>query len=577
MKKIYFFTLTLLMSFLAQGQATDLYFSMYGEGSSSNKFLEIYNGTADAVDLSGYSVELYSNGSATASNTQTFPAMTMLAAGDVYVLRNGSSSLAAIAAAADITSSVCNFNGDDAVSLSKAGVVIDVIGAIGTDPGTSWPVGSTTVGTLDKTLVRKLTVCSPNAVNLSSFGTTDANSEWDVFSVDTQLGQLGTHAGCSTAPALTITSPANATVFNPTFTSVNIGLGVANFVVANGTGDGYITYSVNSATAVDKFDDTDIALTSLTPGMYSVVVNLVDNSGNPLSPAVSQTVNFEIASYTNVSNILALRADVTANGLGKFYNLTGEAFITYARGTRNQKYIQDATAAVLIDDAPGTITTSFVIGDGMTGLKAQTSAFGDLLQLNPIMDVAVSSTGTFITPEVVTANTLNTSIEAYESELVVINGSNFTTADGTLVFATNTNYNLNDGDDIVFRALFAEADYIGQIVPSGNASRVVLVGRSGATVQVTARDLADVTLSTRAFDAIDGLTMYPNPLTGNTLNFSSAINAEMNVQIFDILGKQVLNAKVNNNTLNVSNLNAGVYIVKITEEGKTATRKLIVQ
>jgi hypothetical protein len=32
-----------------------------------------------------------------------------------------------------------------------------------------------------------------------------------------------------------------------------------------------------------------------------------------------------------------------------------------------------------------------------------------------------------------------------------------------------------------------------------------------------------------------------------------------------------------NNAVNVSGLNAGVYMVKVTEEGKTATRKLVIQ
>ena len=51
----------------------------------------------------------------------------------------------------------------------------------------------------------------------------------------------------------------------------------------------------------------------------------------------------------------------------------------------------------------------------------------------------------------------------------------------------------------------------------------------------------------------------------------------MSVQIFDIVGKEVIKSNVMNNTVNVSDLNAGVYIVKITEEGKTATRKLVIQ
>jgi hypothetical protein len=76
---------------------------------------------------------------------------------------------------------------------------------------------------------------------------------------------------------------------------------------------------------------------------------------------------------------------------------------------------------------------------------------------------------------------------------------------------------------------------------------------------------------------INGLTMYPNPLSGNTLYLTSTANAAMSVQIFDLLGKEVLKATVVNNTLNVAKLTAGVYVVKITEEGKTATRKLVIQ
>lgn len=85
------------------------------------------------------------------------------------------------------------------------------------------------------------------------------------------------------------------------------------------------------------------------------------------------------------------------------------------------------------------------------------------------------------------------------------------------------------------------------------------------------------TLSTNNFNAINGLKMYPNPVTGNTLYLASANNSEMTIQIFDVLGKEVKNTKVMNNQVNVSSLNAGVYIVKITEAGKTATRKLIVR
>ena len=78
-------------------------------------------------------------------------------------------------------------------------------------------------------------------------------------------------------------------------------------------------------------------------------------------------------------------------------------------------------------------------------------------------------------------------------------------------------------------------------------------------------------------NTISGLSIYPNPVTGKTFNVTSANNGDISVVIYDVIGKQVLNTKVINNTVNVANLNAGIYIVKITEEGKTATRKLVIQ
>jgi hypothetical protein len=84
------------------------------------------------------------------------------------------------------------------------------------------------------------------------------------------------------------------------------------------------------------------------------------------------------------------------------------------------------------------------------------------------------------------------------------------------------------------------------------------------------------TLSVKQND-IAGLSIFPNPVTNGTLNINSDANAERNVVLFDVLGKQVINVTTANNTINVAKLNAGVYIVKITEEGKTATRKLVIR
>ena len=47
--------------------ASDLIISEYVEGSSNNKAIELYNGTGEDLDLSKYTLELATNGSATIS------------------------------------------------------------------------------------------------------------------------------------------------------------------------------------------------------------------------------------------------------------------------------------------------------------------------------------------------------------------------------------------------------------------------------------------------------------------------------------------------------------------------------
>ena len=88
--------------------------------------------------------------------------------------------------------------------------------------------------------------------------------------------------------------------------------------------------------------------------------------------------------------------------------------------------------------------------------------------------------------------------------------------------------------------------------------------------------IPNFTLGTQQ-NEITGLKVYPNPVSNGTLFIETSANAEKTVTVFDVLGKQVLSTSTTNNEVNVSSLNAGVYIVNITEEGKTASRKLVIR
>lgn len=185
-----------LMAIAATAQSTcsELFFSEYIEGSGTNKCLEIYNPTASTASLDGYLVRMYFNGSSTVGLTITIPTSATIPPFGVYVLCNN----ATFYPAANLVNTSGWHNGDDAVELVNDGVVIDRIGIVGVDPGSSWPVG--TGSTADRTLVRKANV---GQGSLSWTGSGD--QQWDVYPQDTD-DYLGAHTSdCFVAGPCSIT------------------------------------------------------------------------------------------------------------------------------------------------------------------------------------------------------------------------------------------------------------------------------------------------------------------------------------------------------------------------------------
>jgi predicted extracellular nuclease len=78
-------------------------------------------------------------------------------------------------------------------------------------------------------------------------------------------------------------------------------------------------------------------------------------------------------------------------------------------------------------------------------------------------------------------------------------------------------------------------------------------------------------------NAIAGLSVFPNPVRNGVFYINTDANAERTVTVFDVLGKQVLNTTTSESAINVSNLTSGVYMVQISEEGNTATKKLVIE
>lgn len=154
-----------------------LLFSEYVEGSGSFKALELF--ALEGGSLEGCSLETYSNGKMSPTRLALHGA---LESGAVQVLC--SSALATAQPATCSRSTSLTFNGDDALALVCAGVVADVIGELGVDPGDSWGAGAT----LDHTLQRRCSVTVGRSDGATPFV---IDAEWLAFDVDTfsDLGQ----------------------------------------------------------------------------------------------------------------------------------------------------------------------------------------------------------------------------------------------------------------------------------------------------------------------------------------------------------------------------------------------------
>ena len=164
----------------------NLFFSEYAEGSSNNKYLEIYNASDVTVSLADYGYPNVSNAPSTVGEYEywnSFDEGAEIAPNGVYIVAHGSSDPLILALANETHNYLSN--GDDGYALaygtSDDYVIIDHIGDFNGDPGTAWDVAGVSNATKDHTLVRKCSVESGNTDWVASAGTDADDSEWIVL------------------------------------------------------------------------------------------------------------------------------------------------------------------------------------------------------------------------------------------------------------------------------------------------------------------------------------------------------------------------------------------------------------
>ena len=193
-----------------------LFFSEYVEGTNNNKALEIYNPTDNIIDLSGYRLARYANGSTEADWINLGGTLDPKKTYVVVVDKRDPNGTgyntpvdSALQALADTflcpdysVNKTMYFNGNDAMALQKSnGELLDLIGKIGENPGAGWTDDSLCVAgpftdacgavpwTQNHTLVRKFNVRGGLSYNPEFF---NVALEWDTLPVNT-FDSLGFH------------------------------------------------------------------------------------------------------------------------------------------------------------------------------------------------------------------------------------------------------------------------------------------------------------------------------------------------------------------------------------------------
>ena len=110
-----------------------------------------------------------------------------------------------------------------------------------------------------------------------------------------------------------------------------------------------------------------------------------------------------------------------------------------------------------------------------------------------------------------------------------------------------------------------------------DASAAYLATWSKDASSTYVNDEAECNLLTVEGEDVVAFNMYPNPVKYNTVYITSNVE-KATLSVYDITGKMVMNTALQfgENTINVNAIASGVYLARLSSNGKTLTKKLII-
>lgn len=486
MKRFSTFLMMFLLLMGVSSNAQDLVMTGIVDGPLPGglpKAIELY-AINNIADLSVYGLESANNGGAAAGPEFYFPADAASAGEYIYVAYDDATLAfpAFFGFAPNYIDNVANNNGDDAIILYLNDNPIDVFGEVGVDgTGTPWE-------SLDGWVYR-VSGTGPD-------GTTFVLGNWTYSGIDALDGETTNASAANPWPLGTYTASASTTVATPVISpATGDYFAPITVTMTCGTDGATIRYTTNGS---DPTPSSTIYISGFSVSTTTTVKARAYKAGMTESSIATRVYTFP--TVTNINTIATLRAQATGTS---YYKLTSQAILTFQQTYRNNKFIQDATAAILIDDLSGKITSTYNLYDGITGIIGTLADYGGMLQFTPATDPgSATSTGNTITPQVVTLAQLTSSFENYEAELVKVQSAVF--ADAGTNFANGIVYSITDGSKSTynFRTTFYDVDYIGTAIPSGPQDLVMIPHSRTDGEFVASRSLSDINESSSANPAV---------------------------------------------------------------------------
>jgi plastocyanin len=285
---------------------TPIFFSEWAEGSSDNKYFEIYNPTADTIDLSSYAFARV-NGNPTIPGVyeywNNFDSGAVILPFDVYIVADQSAD-SIILNQADMAFGALS-NGDDGIALvygnqppspispdSGNYAILDWIGDWNGDPGQGWSVAGVFAATRNHTLIRKCPISQGDTSWVNAAGTDPVNSQWIVLANE-DWTNIGFHNTCICDSSTNSYTSITDTICN--------GLSI---VVGNSTYDSTGVYS----DTLLAFNGCDSIITTNLTVLNSSASNIIND--------VTICNGDSIVVGSNVYNLTGSYTDILVNSAG---------------------------------------------------------------------------------------------------------------------------------------------------------------------------------------------------------------------------------------------------------------------